>query len=83
VDLTSRLGEDIVGDPARAMDRAVDVFLGGQISAASRATLEKDSSDPKVLNAKLADPVRPNPSQQMDIGVMTGLVLGTPEFQRR
>jgi uncharacterized protein (DUF1800 family) len=93
VDLTSRMGEDFGGDPARVMDRAVDVFLGGQISAASRATLEKDSSDPKVLNAKLADPVRPNPAQQsparpsatppMDIGVMTGLVLGTPEFQRR
>jgi hypothetical protein len=93
VDLTSRLGEDINNDPARAMDRAVDVFLGGQISAASRATLEKDSSDPKMLNAKLADPVRPNPAPPnaarqnapppMDIGVMTGLVLGTPEFQRR
>ncbi len=98
VDLTSRLGEDVGGDPARAMDRAVDVFLSGQISAASRATLEKDSSDPKLLNAKLGEPVRPNPAVQntaqqnatrqntapsMDIGVMTGLVLGTPEFQRR
>jgi len=93
VDIISRLGEDVGGDPTRAMDRAVDVFLGGQISAASRATLEKDSSDPKMLNAKLADPVRPNPAPQnaarpnatppMDIGVMTGLVLGTPEFQRR
>jgi uncharacterized protein (DUF1800 family) len=93
VDITSRLGEDVGGNPARAMDRAVDVFLGGQISAASRATLEKDSSDPQVLNAKLTDPARPNPAQQnparqnvappMDIGVMTGLVLGTPEFQRR
>jgi uncharacterized protein (DUF1800 family) len=92
VDLTSRLGDD-VSDPAQAMDRAVDVFLGGQISAASRATLRKDSSDPKLLNAKLGDvaranPAQPNPArptalQQMDIGVMTGLVLGTPEFQRR
>jgi uncharacterized protein (DUF1800 family) len=92
VDLTMRLGEDVNANPALAMDRAVDVFLGGQISAASRATLEKDSSDPKLLNAKLGDPVRPNPALQnaarnstppMDIGVMTGLVLGTPEFQRR
>lgn len=97
VDLTMRLGEDVTVDPARTMDRAVDVFLGGQISAASRATLEKDWSDPKMLNAKLGEPVRPNPvlqnsaqqnaarnaSPTMDIGVMTGLVLGTPEFQRR
>ena len=83
VDLTSRLGDDVSGDPSQAMDRAVDVFLGGQISAASRATLEKDTSDPKLLNAKLGDAARPNPPQKMDIGTMTGLVLGTPEFQRR
>jgi len=96
VDLTMRLGEDVDANPALAMDRAVNVFLGGQISAASRATLEKDSSDPKMLNAKLGEQVRPNPAVQtaaqqnaarnappMDIGVMTGLVLGTPEFQRR
>jgi hypothetical protein len=31
-----------------------------------------------VLHAKLDDPVR-----QIDLGVITGLVLGTPEFQRR
>jgi Protein of unknown function (DUF1800) len=84
VDLASRLGDDIGGDPAHAMDHVVDVFLGGQISAASRATLEKDSSNPQVLNAKLGDPTRSSPApQKMDIGMMTGLVLGTPEFQRR
>jgi len=98
VDLTMRLGDDVGADPTQAVDRAVDVFLGGQISAASRATIEKDSSDPQVLNAKLGEQVRPNPALQnasrqnttqqnstppMDIGVMTGLVLGTPEFQRR
>jgi uncharacterized protein (DUF1800 family) len=83
VDVLSRLGGDVGDDPARAMDRAVDVFLGGQISPASRATLQKDSSDPQVLNAKLGESPRPGPPQKMDIGVMTGLVLGTPEFQRR
>jgi uncharacterized protein (DUF1800 family) len=83
VDLTARLGDDTGTDPAQMMDRAVDVFLGGQISAASRSTLEKDTSDPQVLNAKLGEPVRQAPAQRMDIGVMTGLVLGTPEFQRR
>jgi uncharacterized protein (DUF1800 family) len=83
VDLTARLGDDMGTDPARAMDRVVDVFLGGQISANSRATLEKDSSDPQVLNAKLGESIRQSATQHMDIGVMTGLVLGTPEFQRR
>jgi uncharacterized protein (DUF1800 family) len=83
VDLTARLGDDMGTDPARAMDRVVDVFLGGQISAASRSTLEKDTSDPQVLSAKLGEPARQPATQHMDIGVMTGLVLGTPEFQRR
>jgi uncharacterized protein (DUF1800 family) len=78
VDLPSRMGGDVGNDPKAAMDRAVDTFLGGQISDASRATLEKGSTDPRVLHAKLDDPVR-----QIDLGVITGLVLGTPEFQRR
>jgi uncharacterized protein (DUF1800 family) len=78
VDLPSRMGTDVGTDPKAAMDRAVDTFLGGQISNASRATLEKGSTDPKVIHAKLDDPVR-----QIDLGVITGLVLGTPEFQRR
>jgi uncharacterized protein (DUF1800 family) len=78
VDLPSRLGDGIGTDLKAAMDRAVDTFLDGQISDASRATLEKGTSDPQVLHARLDDPVR-----QIDLGVITGLVLGTPEFQRR
>jgi hypothetical protein len=31
-----------------------------------------------VVQAKLDDPVK-----QVDLGVVTGLVLGAPEFQRR
>jgi uncharacterized protein (DUF1800 family) len=78
VDLPSRLGSDFGHDPKLALDRATDTFLGGQISAASRATLEKEASDPQVVRAKLDDPI-----QQIDLGVIAGLVLGTPEFQRR
>ena len=78
VDLPARLGGDIGADRKRAIDRAVETFLGGQISAASRATLEAGSTDPQVIKAKLDDPIR-----QVDLGVVTGLVLGTPEFQRR
>jgi hypothetical protein len=31
-----------------------------------------------VTNVRLDDPIR-----QINLGVVTGLVLGTPEFQRR
>ena len=78
VDLASRLGDDAGGNPKLAIDRAIDAFLGGQISASSRQTLEREMTDPQVVHARLDDPVK-----QVDLGVITGLVLGTPEFQRR
>jgi uncharacterized protein (DUF1800 family) len=78
VQLPPLLGTESADDPYQALDRAVDVFLAGQVSDASRATLEKESADPQVLGAKLAAPVR-----QANLGVITGLVLGTPEFQHK
>jgi uncharacterized protein (DUF1800 family) len=78
VELSSRLGDDCGSDSKLALDRAVNTFLGGQLSAGTRTTLEASTTDPQVIHAKLDDPVR-----QVDLGVITGLVLGTPEFQRR
>jgi len=78
VELTALVGQEVTSDAKRALDRAIDEFLAGQASPETRATLEKESSDPQVLRAKLDDPV-----QQVDLGILTGLVLGSPEFQRR
>jgi uncharacterized protein (DUF1800 family) len=83
VELAALLGPDVAsspkgGEPRTALDRAIDEFLAGQVSPETRATLEKESSDPQVLRAKLDDRV-----QQVDLGILTGLVLGSPEFQRR
>jgi len=78
VDLTSLVGTDADGDPKQALDRAIATFLAGQVSPGTRATLEKQLSDPQVLQATLDDPFR-----RADVGVIAGLVLGTPEFQRR
>src|SRR5213082_2373551 len=41
-------------------------------------TLEKQLDNPQVLQAKLDDA-----RKQVDLGVVAGLVLGAPEFQRR
>ena len=41
-------------------------------------TLEKQLNDPQVLQASLDDPVK-----QVNEGMIAGLVLGAPEFQRR
>jgi hypothetical protein len=56
----------------------VQVFLGGKATPGTVETLEKQLANPQVLQAKLDDPVK-----QVDLGVVTGLVLGAPEFQRK
>ncbi len=78
VDMASLIGADAMKDPHEALDVAIKVLLNGNISANTRATLEKQLNDPQVLQAKLDDPVR-----QVNIGTVAGLVLGAPEFQRR
>jgi uncharacterized protein (DUF1800 family) len=77
-DVTALLGSDSGNDPKSALDRAVQVFLGGQAAAGTVETLQKQIENPQVIQAKLDDPVR-----QVDLRVVTGLVLGAPEFQRR
>jgi uncharacterized protein (DUF1800 family) len=77
-DVSAVLGSERGDDPKVALDRAVQIFLGGQAAPATVETLEKQLENPQVLQAKLDDPVK-----QVDLGVVTGLVLGAPEFQRR
>jgi uncharacterized protein (DUF1800 family) len=77
-DVASLLGVDASSDPKSALDRAVQVFLGGQAGPTTVATLEKQLDNPQVLQAKLDDP-----RKQVDLGIVAGLVLGAPEFQRR
>lgn len=77
-DVASLLGIDAATEPKTALDRAVQVFLGGQAAPSTVETLEKQLETPQVMQAKLDDPIR-----QVDLGVVSGLVLGAPEFQRR
>jgi len=77
-DVAALIGSDSSGDPKAALERAVQVFLGGQAAPSTKETLEKQLENPQIVQAKLDDPVR-----QVDLGVVTGLVLGAPEFQRR
>jgi uncharacterized protein (DUF1800 family) len=77
-DVPAVLGSEPGDDPQAALGRAVQVFLGGQAAPTTVETLEKQLENPQVVQAKLDDPVK-----QVDLGVVTGLVLGAPEFQRR
>ena len=78
VELTPLVGDDVGADPQKALDRVMNLFLGEGVSDATRATLESESNDPKVTGAKLDDPIR-----EVNLGVLSGLVLGAPEFQER
>ncbi len=77
-DAASLLGMDSSTDAKAALDRAVQLFLGGQTGPMTVETLGKQLDSPQILQAKLDDPVK-----HVDLGVVAGLVLGAPEFQRR
>jgi len=77
VDLNPMLGEEASTDPSAALARSIQIFLDGQITPSTQATLEARLKDPQILQARLDDPVK-----QVNEGLMVGLVLGTPEFQR-
>ena len=76
-DVNAVLGSDSGSDAKEALDRAVQVFLV-EATPGTVDTLQKQLDNPQVVQAKLDDPVK-----QVDLGVVTGLVLGAPEFQRR
>jgi len=78
VDLHNMLGEEASKDPSAALTRSIQMFLDGQISSSTQETLEARLKDPQILQARLDDPVK-----QVNEGLIVGLVLGTPEFQRR
>jgi hypothetical protein len=77
-DVAALLGVETSADAKAALERAVQVFLGGQVAPTTIETLQQQLDSPQVVQAKLDDPVK-----QVDLGVVAGLVLGAPEFQRR
>jgi len=53
-------------------------ILAGDVSAQTHAVIEKRLNDPQVTQRKLDDRGRPP-----NYGVIAGLIMGSPEFQRR
>jgi hypothetical protein len=77
-DAAALLGPSSSTDARQILDRAVRLFLGGQAGPSTLETLRKQLDDPQVTEARLDDAAKP-----VDLGVISGLVLGAPEFQRR
>jgi uncharacterized protein (DUF1800 family) len=78
VDLKSMLGDDAARDPNAALARSLQEFLDGQVAQSTQDTLQARLKDPLILQARLDDPVK-----EVNEGLIVGLVLGAPEFQRR
>ncbi len=78
VDLKSMLGDDAAKDPNATLAHALQEFLDGQVAQSTQDTLQARLRDPQILQASLDDPVK-----EVNEGLIVGLVLGTPEFQRR
>jgi hypothetical protein len=76
--LKTILGDEALRNPEAALARSVQVFLDGQVAPSTQDTLESRLKDPQILQASLDDPVK-----EVNQGLIVGLVLGTPEFQRR
>ena len=77
VQIASLLGTEAQTDPYQALERAIDLFLAGQVAPNTRATLVRESADPKIVQMKSGG------TTQVNLGTITGLVLGAPEFQQR
>jgi uncharacterized protein (DUF1800 family) len=78
VDVDSVFGGESGVDPHATLERAIHFFLGGQASQETRDTLVKQMDDPQILQATLDDKVK-----HVNVPMIAGLVLGSPEFQRR
>jgi uncharacterized protein (DUF1800 family) len=78
VDLDGLFSPDAAGDARRALNEAFATVLDNEVTPETRDTLEKRLADPQIVEAKLDDPVR-----RVNDGLILGLVLGSPEFQRQ
>jgi hypothetical protein len=65
-------------DTDSAVATMAQKILGGDLSAQTNAVIQKQLADPQVTQRKLDDPDKgPN------YGAIAGLIMGSPEFQRR
>jgi len=65
-------------DAQEALVNLENSLLAGAISKQTHDTISKQLDDPKISQRRLDDPKRPP-----NVAAITGLILGSPEFQRR
>ncbi len=75
---TTATGPDKAADAQQALANLENSLLAGDISKQTHDTISKQLEDPKISQRRLDDPKRPP-----NVAAITGLILGSPEFQRR
>jgi len=78
VDISQLLGGPPPADGDKGLAMLEQTLLNGELSKSTHETIEKRLVDPQVTQRRLDDPSRPP-----NFGVVAGLLLGSPEFQRR
>jgi signal recognition particle GTPase len=64
--------------PEQALASLENTLLAGDVSKQTNDTIAAQLNDPKISQRRLDDPARPP-----DVSVIEGLLLGSPEFQKR
>ena len=72
------LGSSAPTSADQALGSLESALLAGDVSQQTHATILEQLSDPQVTGRVLDDASRP-----ANVGVIAGLILGSPEFQRR
>ena len=78
VDSERLLGAEVPPDPQQALALLEDRLLEGDVSKQTHDVISARLQDPKISRRKLDDPARPP-----NVAVIEGLLLGSPEFQKK
>ena len=78
VSLLSANAAEAPTDAQQALASLESSLLSGDISRQTHDTISKQLEDPKITQRRLDDPKRPP-----NVAAIAGLILGSPEFQRR
>ncbi len=71
-------GNAQTADSQQSLLNLENALLAGDVSRQTHDTIVSRLDDPTITQRKLDDPARPP-----NVGMITGLLLGSPEFQRR
>jgi uncharacterized protein (DUF1800 family) len=70
-------------DAQQTLANLENTLLAGDISKQTHDTISKQLDDPKIIQRQISHRRLDDPKRAPNIAAITGLILGSPEFQRR